>query len=163
MRYFAYGSNMSLARLQARVPSARHIGPAVLGGHLLRWHKIGSDGSGKCDALHTGDAHHQLPGVLFEIDPVHRKHLDVAEGLGHGYDAKWVDVRADCGADVGAFTYYALRIDVALQPYAWYKQHVLLGARESGLPPAHIHSIEGVGPVEDPDPERDRRERSIHD
>lgn len=49
--YFAYGSNMSSARLRARVPSCRPIGIAFLPGHELRFHKRSKDGSGKCDAF----------------------------------------------------------------------------------------------------------------
>ena len=33
--YFAYGSNMSTPRLQARLPHARPLGPAWLDGHRL--------------------------------------------------------------------------------------------------------------------------------
>jgi len=40
LRYFAYGSNMSLARLRRRVPSARRIAVATLPGYRLRFHKI---------------------------------------------------------------------------------------------------------------------------
>ncbi|TNF88372.1 MAG: gamma-glutamylcyclotransferase, partial [Gammaproteobacteria bacterium] len=39
--YFAYGSNMSPARLQARVPSARPLGVYRLKGHRLSFHKRG--------------------------------------------------------------------------------------------------------------------------
>lgn len=46
---FAYGSNMLVARLTERVPSARPIGIGQLKGHVLRWHKRSKDGSGKCD------------------------------------------------------------------------------------------------------------------
>ena len=38
---FAYGSNMLRARIQARVPSARAIGTALLAAKALRWHKRG--------------------------------------------------------------------------------------------------------------------------
>ena len=41
MKYFAYGSNMSFARLQARVPSARSLGCYALRQHDLRFHKSG--------------------------------------------------------------------------------------------------------------------------
>ena len=50
MLYFAYGSNLSSARMAARVPSARVVARAQLPGHALRFHKVGRDGSAKCDA-----------------------------------------------------------------------------------------------------------------
>ncbi|MEH6728397.1 MAG: gamma-glutamylcyclotransferase family protein, partial [Hyphomicrobiales bacterium] len=81
LHIFSYGSNLLLARLKARVPSARFIGKAALPGHVLRWHKPGSDGSGKCDAFHTNDSADHLWGGIFEIDTAHKHFLDAAEGL----------------------------------------------------------------------------------
>lgn len=162
MHYFAYGSNMALARLRQRVPGARRMGVCSLNEHRLHFHKIGSDGSGKCDALYTGDKGHLLPGVLFEIDPRHKPHLDAVEGLGHGYDEKWVNIKLSTGERCRAFTYYALHIDTSLKPFSWYKHHVLTGARESGLPEAHILMIEAVQAIEDPDSHAARREWAIH-
>ncbi|WP_372836144.1 SufD family Fe-S cluster assembly protein, partial [Pontibacterium sp.] len=43
MYYFAYGSNMSLKRLQARVPSAMPLCSATLTRYQLRFHKSGKD------------------------------------------------------------------------------------------------------------------------
>jgi hypothetical protein len=82
MKYFAYGSNMSLARLQARTPSARRLGTAVLESHDLRFHKAGKDGSGKCDVVHTGGAE-CVYGVLYEIDA----ERDRLERAIHGTDS----------------------------------------------------------------------------
>ena len=48
--YFAYGSNLHPERLRERVPSAESLGVARLEAHVLRFHKRGRDGSGKCDA-----------------------------------------------------------------------------------------------------------------
>ena len=45
MKYFAYGSNMSLARLQERVPSARKLEIVTLKNHQLRFNMSGTDGS----------------------------------------------------------------------------------------------------------------------
>ncbi len=48
MKYFAYGSNMSLARLKGRVPSAKRLGMFCLRNHQLAFHKISKkDGSAK--------------------------------------------------------------------------------------------------------------------
>ena len=68
MKYFAYGSNMSLLRLRERVPSAERLGVFKLEQHVLRFHKIGIDGSGKCDAFLTEDPNASVIGALFEID-----------------------------------------------------------------------------------------------
>ena len=162
MNYFAYGSNMSLARLQKRVPSAGKIGSCVLRGHVLRFHKQGKDGSGKCDAFETRNIDDYLIGVLFRIDSRQKARLDAIEGLGYGYEEKWVSVRHQSGAQYQAATYYATRIDGALKPYSWYKNHVLVGAREATLPEDYIGGIEAVEHIEDPDSMRDEIERAVH-
>ena len=89
MNYFAYGSNLLTRRLRARVPSARPLGPALLKGHRLAWHKISRDGSGKCDI--TPDPGGTVWGVVFEIDPQKKCGLDRTEALGFGYDVKGSD------------------------------------------------------------------------
>ena len=53
--YFAYGSNMSTARLRGRVPSCKPLGVATLPGHALRFHKRSADKSGKCNAFASGN------------------------------------------------------------------------------------------------------------
>ncbi|GAA3529263.1 gamma-glutamylcyclotransferase family protein [Zobellella aerophila] len=162
MKYFAYGSNMSLARLRERVPSARKMGTYTLRRHVLRFHKRSRDGSAKCDAYATNEDGDYVLGVLFDISEADKKALDGAEGLGRGYNEKKVIVVGQDGSVVLAITYYATHIDDALAPYCWYKTHVLLGAREAGLPTAYIRQIEAVAALEDPDRERERRELAIY-
>lgn len=54
MLCFSYGYNMSLARLQDRLPLARFVAIATLPAQRLQFHKVSRDGSGKCDAEETG-------------------------------------------------------------------------------------------------------------
>lgn len=144
--YFAYGSNMSTARLTARTPSARVVGRGRLPGHALRWHKRGRDGSGKCDVT-VADAGLTAVvwGVLYRIDCAEKADLDRIEGLGVGYDEHEVVVSTEAG-DMVARTYRAKpeAVDPALRPRRWYKAHVLTGAREHGLPAPYIEMIEAV-------------------
>jgi len=161
MKYFAYGSNMSPARLRERTPGAQRIGSYVLQAHDLRFHKRGRDGSGKCNALYTRNLNHRVFGVLFEICPGEMKDLDKAEGLGYGYDQKTVIVVNDDCSEVAATVYCATDIDEQLRPYTWYKQHVLVGAKESSLPGDYIQKIESVVSVADPDEAREARQYSI--
>jgi len=86
MKYFAYGSNMSLLRLRARVPNAERIGMFTLVEHSLRFHKWSrKDKSAKCDALFTGNPEYFVIGALFWIPREEKHPLDRAEGLGFGY------------------------------------------------------------------------------
>jgi gamma-glutamylcyclotransferase len=162
MLCFAYGSNMSLARLKDRVPSARLVAIGILGEHRLAFHKISKkDGSGKCDAQYTGSPDDKVIGVVFEIADAEKPNLDRAEGLGRGYDEKQVKVAAD-GKLLNVQMYFATNIDSSLKPYHWYKKHVLVGAKEIGLPLDYVSIIEAVESEEDPDPQRADRELAIY-
>lgn len=162
MKYFSYGSNMSLSRMSARVPSASVIGTYVLRQHSLKFHKSGKDGSGKCDAYYTGKKTDLVMGVLFEIDSEEKDKLDRIEGLGYGYDEKTVDLVDAKGDRVTAVTYVATNIDEGLIPYTWYKTHVLIGAREANLPSAYVADIEAMAAVKDKDAVREAKQLSIH-
>ncbi|MDX5151537.1 MAG: gamma-glutamylcyclotransferase family protein [Acidiferrobacterales bacterium] len=162
MYYFSYGSNMSLRRLRARTPSAKCIDTGVLEEHQLVFHKSGRDNSAKCDAHHTGDSEHFVIGVLYEIHPDEKPALDKAEGLGSGYEIKEVLIKLDNGSLVEAFTYYAIHIDASLKPFDWYKEHVIVGAKENALPKDYIEAIQSIEIIQDNDTERRERELSIY-
>lgn len=163
MKYFAYGSNMSLRRLQLRVPSARRLVTGCsLTGHQLRFHKRGRDGSAKCDAFQTGRAGDRVFGALFWLAPEEKRWLDLAEGLGVGYRQKRVEVCAANGMTHGAFTYVALQTAPGLTPFQWYLEHVLIGARESRVPGDYLAQRLWVEATEDPLAHRTRQERAIY-
>ncbi|MCY4058708.1 MAG: gamma-glutamylcyclotransferase [Gammaproteobacteria bacterium] len=143
--YFAYGSNMSSDRLRARTPSANPLGKARLPGYTLRWHKLGRDGSGKCDIEPSDGPGTVIWGVLYEINRAEKGGLDAAEGLGVGYDEH--TVRVETGTVVReAITYKARpdKIDPALRPLDWYKTYVIRGATEHGLPDEYVRRIAAV-------------------
>ena len=160
--YFAYGSNMSTARIRRRVGSAAVVSIAYLPGHRLQFHKRGADGSAKCDIEHTRSNHDRVHGVIFEVHSDEMLLLDYFEGLGNGYEKKPVSVYLPDGSTRIAATYYATHIDASLQPYHWYREHVLRGAREHGLPHEHIAAIEAVASTADPDDAKHKEELSIY-
>ena len=148
-RYFAYGSNMSSARLRQRTPSAHAIGSASLPGHALRWHKLGRDGTGKCDIVRCAEGADEIVwGVLYEIAMAEKELLDRIEGLGIGYSETQVRVTTASGSE-WALTYEAKpdRIDPALKPRPDYKAHVLAGAVEHGLPAHYVAALRQVAVV----------------
>jgi gamma-glutamylcyclotransferase (GGCT)/AIG2-like uncharacterized protein YtfP len=157
---FAYGSNMSCARLQARIPDARPLGSARLPGHALRFHKRGADGSAKLDAIPVPTATTQVLGVLYALSAAGKARLDTIEGP--GYRVAPVRVLTPDDEAVEAFIYQAVDIDASLRPFHWYVHHVLTGAREAGLPTHYIEAIAATEAIDDPDPARDGRERAIH-
>ena len=135
---------------------------AILEAHTLRFHKIGQDGSAKCNAFHTGNPDDHVLGALFEISPSEKDHLDRVEGLNFGYDEKTVIVGEFSGAEIEAVTYYATSLDDSLKPFCWYKNHVLVGAEETCLPAWYIKKIDEIECMEDPDSERDTQQRAIY-
>jgi gamma-glutamylcyclotransferase len=161
--YFAYGSNMAVERLRARVPSARLLGIATLAGHALRFDKPGSmDGTAKCDASYTGNAADKVLGALYSIDAGELALLDGFEGVGHGYERKIVSVVSASNETVLAEIYVATHIGADLRPLDWYKEHVLRGARALQLPGSYIAAIEAVAADIDADETRRSRELSIY-
>lgn len=143
--YFAYGSNMSSERLRPRTPSAISLGRARLPNYTLRWHKLGRDGSGKCDIEPSDAPGTAVWGVLYEIERPEKDGLDAVEGLGVGYDEH--TVRVETGTIVReAVTYKARpdKIDAALRPLDWYKAHVIRGATEHGLPSEYVRRVAAV-------------------
>ncbi len=162
MLYFAYGSNMSTPRLRNRVPSARAVAVARLKQHRLKFHKQGKDSSGKCDAECTNYAQDVVYGVVFEIAASQKPKLDEKEGLQNGYEEKNVLVYIGYGEELKAVIYYATHIEPTLKPYEWYKEHVLRGAREHGLPADYVTTIETVTATPDPDKSRHDSELSIY-
>ncbi|MET0065677.1 MAG: gamma-glutamylcyclotransferase family protein [Candidatus Thiodiazotropha sp.] len=162
MYYFAYGSNLSTKRLRQRIASARFISVVPLTAHQLRFHKRSSDLSAKCDIHETGNPGDQVHGVVFEIMDSDKRVLDGYEGLGHGYEEKQVLLTVSSGERIKAVTYYATHIDESLQPYHWYKHHVLTGALEHGFPEPYVLAIRNILSIDDPDPERHAREMAIY-
>lgn len=162
MNYFAYGSNMLVERLRRRVPSARVLTVASLPGHVLRFHKRSTDGSGKCNAFESSNPEHEVYGVVFEIDEAEKDRLDKAEAVGRGYSEVTVQLSSPNG-NLTAFTYMADPnfIDDSLHPYTWYKEFVVQGAKQNSLPDAYILQLEAVKAQEDPNSERATEQREV--
>jgi hypothetical protein len=159
--YFAYGSNMLSKRLQApdRAPSAEVVSVASISDYRLTFDKQ-SRGSGKCDMEYTGKGTDQVYGVIYRIAKTDEVALDRAEGRGYGYDK--VDREfVVYGQTLVAATYLATKKDASLLPFDWYKEHVVRGAREQGLPAEYIRQIEATPSQQDPDQERASKERSL--
>lgn len=163
INYFAFGSNLSSPRLLQRIPLAAKHCVATLHGHSLRWHKSGHDRSGKCDIHFTGNQLDLVYGVVYRMSHAEKLELDVYEGAGRGYERRRVSVKAAHGEVLEAFTYFATDIDHLLQPYHWYKEHVLRGALEHDFPAHYVNrNIRAVESKHDYDVERHYRELSIY-
>ena len=159
MEYLAYGSNMLFARLLRRVSSARDPRAVRVPGHAVRYRKLSVDGSAKCDLVRVAESS-MAYGVLYDIEPVQRKILDRYEGVGAGYHPVFVTVETH-GRLLEALTYLAddTHLVDGLLPYDWYRDLVVAGAREHGLPDAYVEEQLEVSALPDPDATRSRRGR----
>ena len=90
--------------------------------------------------------------------------LDREEGvhLG-GYARRSLRLRLPNGNRAEAMTYIAGEpyIDAACVPFDWYRDLVVAGAREHGLPPEYVRELERTAAAPDPDPARAARTRGI--
>ena len=166
MKYFAYGSNLLTRRLRdpARAPSAVALGKASAHGFVMRFHKIGTDGSGKCTLIPTGNDADVVHGVLYEFADSDLAGLDREEGvhLG-GYARHSLRLRLPNGGTTDAMTYIAgdRYLDASCVPFDWYRDLVVAGAREHGLPPAYVEELARTPAVPDPDTARAERARRL--
>lgn len=153
MLYFAYGSNVWQRRIEERLGTCRRVGTAWVDEHLLRFHKDGCDGSGKCNIEPTGYLEHRIYGVVFEVDEGQKRRLDVFEGD----DYTTYEVLAQSAAGpLETFAYRALAraVNPGAAPFTWYKALVLRGALEAGFPEHYVEAIRAVEAVRDPDERR---------
>jgi hypothetical protein len=162
LNYFAFGSNLSSARLLQRIPDASVHSVATLTRHQLCWRKNDRGQSGKCDIDFTDHPDDIVYGVIYLMTHAEKLELDVYETAGFGYDHKHIEVTTIDGETIEAFTYYALDIDHDQQPFHWYKEHVVRGAEEHDFPGHYVEHIRATPSIDDHDSQRHHRELSIY-
>ena len=149
MRYAAYGSNLHPIRLSERISSAKLIGTSFLPDWSLCFHKRSLDKSGKCNIVSGSSGIHI---AVYDISIADKTTLDRIEGLDCGY----VEISLAV-PDFGECKSYAAEdsyIDNALDPYDWYKELVLIGARAHNFPVEYIDKIDAVIARQDLDSRR---------
>ena len=167
MKYFAYGSNMLTRRLTdpSRAPSAFACGVVAAQGFVVRFHKMGADGSGKCTLVATGDTGTVAYGVLYELADSDGAKLDRVEGVHTGsYVRCSVQLRhLDDGGTTNAVTYVAgdRHVDSARVPFDWYRDLVVAGAIEHGLPALYIEGLARIPTIPDSDRARSAQARRL--
>ena len=137
------------------------VGLAYLYGYRLHFCKWGRDGSGKCGVATSAYGSDVLPGVLYQIDAAEQAALDRAEGLGNGYELAWERIRCHGRLWREAFFYMPTRIDESLRPWSWYRDLVLAGARQNGLPRYWRRRLLSVRCWSDPELSRLRKHRKL--
>lgn len=133
--YFAFGSNLSRARLVGRVGPVEVVGPAVVSAWAHRFSTRGADGTGKGN-IEPGDA--RVWGVVYRLADAQLRVLDEFEW---GYERRTLAARVE-GDPLQVVTYVGRRPGPLLPPAAWYLAHYRVGIREHGLPDAWLQEIE---------------------
>jgi hypothetical protein len=132
--YFAYGSNMQRAAMQARCPGAKAIGPAALQGYKFF---IGIDGWGSVKPSPGAIVH----GIVWRLTPRDTAALHAYELLHKGlYDVRYLPVRL--GARRVRAMIYLLRRRSAGRPKPGYVEMIAASARRWRLPERYIRSVE---------------------
>ena len=143
---FAYGSNLSSARLReaGRCPGARFAGVALLRGWRIAFDKPSGRWGGNAANLRPEPAA-ETWGVLWEIDDAELRQLDAGE---RGYERVPVEVERE-GEPVPAQAYVAPAGAEACPPRA-YLDVLLAGGREHCLPAGYLEGLGRLRSREDP-------------
>lgn len=137
--YFAYGSNMDRRQMTQRVSGAQLLGTGRLRGYGLACDKMGRDGSGKANVLAAPGK--QVWGVVWELTHEALARLDGFEG---GYRREQIAIRLSEGPTRTCWVYVSDRTDPDLLPNRAYRDRMLRGAREHGLPASWRALLEGL-------------------
>lgn len=122
--------------MRSRVPDARVHGVGCAAGFRLVFDKLGADGTARANL--EPDPGGLVWGVLWRLPGSAWSALD---GFEPGYARREIEVTCG-GTRLRAQTYVAtLLADAPLEVSAEYRQLVLDGAREHGLPEDHVARI----------------------
>ena len=151
---------MHVGRLRRRVRSVEPIDVAGLSDHKLMFNKRGRDGSGKCNVVAHSTSH--VYGVVYRLDLKQMLRLDRVEGSGYGRRRLIVNGLAD-GRPYRTFLYVAKAgsVDGALVAYDWYRDFVLIGAEQHGLPGQYVAELRQAPVRDDPNQRRSRAKFNI--
>ncbi len=126
--YFAYGSNMNIARVAARIGETRRALPGVLEGYALRFDKT-SRVPGIAHANVAAEPGAQVEGALFELHyPEQIELMDPFEGVPHDY-CRYACIVETVEGPVEAWVYIAVagKTRESLRPAREYLDHLLAG------------------------------------
>jgi cation transport regulator ChaC len=159
MKYmFAYGSNMSSPRLNDYGVNPPLGEAAMLPNHTLVFNKRSSDCSGKANVMPSPGG--TVWGVLYSLAASDVSLLSHRE---KGYQPTEAVVITRDGTSQAALLYLAGSASqvAGLLPYSWYKEFIVAGAKEHGLPPEYVAYLETLVATEDTNQERNARMRAL--
>jgi cation transport regulator ChaC len=135
-KYFAYGSNMFLAKLRKSAQSAKYFTNGKVSGYKFFINKYShNDKSGKANIVFTNNIDDKVFGVIFDIDQSEKEKLDIDEG---GYAPVSLEIETSDRETLTAFLYIAKKNVEELNPYDWYKEFIIRGAKLYRLPEKYV-------------------------
>ena len=145
--YFAYGSNLDYEQMRARLGDAEIVGVGYLPGYSLAFNKRGWDGTAKANLVASSKIH-KAWGVFYKITQRQIETMSRYEG---GYSKVWVrghlaEVLPEdfvTGEEIEAQTFISGSFTTAF-PSAIYKERIITGMIEFGLPLGLIENVELV-------------------
>lgn len=147
--YFAYGSNMNVARVVARIGETRSALPGTLRDYELRFDKV-SRIPGIAHANVVPSPGGYVEGALFELsEPAQIERMDPFEGVPRDYLRQSRVIHTARGA-IDAWVYIAVpeRTRTALKPAREYLEHLLAGepflSAEYHARLARVEAIDGL-------------------
>jgi sulfite reductase (NADPH) flavoprotein alpha-component len=148
--YFAYGSNMSRTQMAKRTGPIREGDEAprvaLLRGYRFAFTTRSTDGLIYANIM-AGEPADVVRGVLYRCGPAAMEILDDYEA---GYERRQVTVTDEAGRPYEATVYVALpkyTVEPG-RPTTRYRDIVLAGAREFGLPEEYLAQIERLANVD---------------
>lgn len=167
MLYFAYGSNMSVKRLNDRKIHTDKVGIGELRDYKLVCNKKSMDQSLKFNIESSKGS--QVYGVMYRVPESDMPKLDEFEGALHGdkhYIREMMTIIYN-GEEQQAATYICTcteNIDNSgkNKPYSWYVHHALIGACEAGIDHDYIKKYINIASKEDQNKSRASRELKIY-
>ncbi len=141
--YFAYGSNLSVRRMEGRTGETHPAKIARLADHRFAFNQRCGDGPVHANIVPQPDA--VVWGVIYRCSPRALERLDEYEAVAEGqYERLAVTVFLEDGTPVSAMAYIAGTACTSEEgrPTAEYLAQVVNGAREHGLPQGYVRWIE---------------------
>ena len=139
MFYFAYGSNMSHQQMKERCPGAKFLFRAKLDGYLFQYDGRSQKRKGAvANVVLGGDG--AVWGGVFEINADNLSALDCYEGYPNSYNRTDLDTKDNKGTTYKAIVYFRTGKDLG-RPSEVYREIILRGAQDCGLPEEYIQSF----------------------
>lgn len=146
IRYFAYGSNLLLPRLERRVGGVVFAGRACLPNWVFCMNKRSADGTAKANVQRSpGD---EVWGVLYELTEEQLDRLSYYEA---NYDRLEVHVTTEEGEELAAVTFSSNRLTDTTAVDPEYLATLIEGARAHGLPDHVVVLLESFADIADED------------